>query len=58
VSGPDRQNVLITGCSSGIGAYLAGALHERGRYRVFATARGMEALPDRVFDLMVAGISR
>jgi NAD(P)-dependent dehydrogenase (short-subunit alcohol dehydrogenase family) len=31
--------VLITGCSSGIGACLAGAIHQRQGYRVFATAR-------------------
>lgn len=34
---PDK-NILITGCSSGIGLCVANALQERG-YRVFATAR-------------------
>ncbi|WP_176036597.1 SDR family oxidoreductase [Brucella tritici] len=38
-SGQNRQrNIIITGCSSGIGAYCTEALHERG-WRVFATAR-------------------
>ena len=35
--------ILITGCSSGIGAALAGEFHERG-HRVFATARRPESL--------------
>ncbi len=35
------KEVLITGCSSGIGHYCAYALHQEG-YRVFATARSME----------------
>ena len=34
----DRQSVLITGCSSGIGRCVADGLRARG-YRVFATAR-------------------
>ena len=34
----DGRSILITGCSSGIGDFTAGALKERG-YRVFATAR-------------------
>ncbi len=34
----DGRSILITGCSSGIGKFTAGALKERG-YRVFATAR-------------------
>lgn len=33
-----QKNILITGCSSGIGRCLAHGLRERG-YRVFATAR-------------------
>lgn len=33
-----QRTILITGCSSGIGAYCAQALKERG-WRVFATAR-------------------
>ncbi len=37
------RSVLITGCSSGIGASMAGYLHRRG-YRVFATARKTEDL--------------
>jgi NAD(P)-dependent dehydrogenase (short-subunit alcohol dehydrogenase family) len=35
--------ILITGCSSGIGAALAGEFHERG-HRVYATARRPESL--------------
>ncbi|MEO6697426.1 MAG: SDR family NAD(P)-dependent oxidoreductase, partial [Gammaproteobacteria bacterium] len=35
------KNVLITGCSSGIGLSLAEGLRERD-YRVFATARKLE----------------
>jgi NAD(P)-dependent dehydrogenase (short-subunit alcohol dehydrogenase family) len=49
------KSILITGCSSGIGACVARGLHARG-YRVFATARktadverlqneGLESLP-------------
>ena len=34
----ESKSVLITGCSSGIGAHLAHGLRERG-YRVFASAR-------------------
>ncbi|EFM57805.1 SDR family oxidoreductase [Brucella inopinata] len=37
-SADGKRSILITGCSSGIGAYCAAALHGRG-WRVFATAR-------------------
>ncbi len=33
-----QRNIIITGCSSGIGLCVAKGLKERG-YRVFATAR-------------------
>ncbi len=36
-----ERSILITGCSSGIGHYCAGALKEHG-WRVFATARNPE----------------
>lgn len=35
---PERKSIIITGCSSGIGAYCARALHAEG-WRVFATVR-------------------
>jgi len=38
-----QRTVLITGCSSGIGAALAAQLHRRG-LRVYATARRLETL--------------
>ena len=37
------KTILITGCSSGIGAALAQEFHQRG-HRVFATARRIETL--------------
>ena len=37
----ENRNILISGCSSGIGRHVAGQLQERG-YRVFATARKQE----------------
>lgn len=41
VSVPPSRTILITGCSSGIGAFCARALKQRG-WRVFATARKPE----------------
>ena len=38
-----QRSILITGCSSGIGAALAAELHKRGN-RVYATARRLETL--------------
>jgi NAD(P)-dependent dehydrogenase (short-subunit alcohol dehydrogenase family) len=38
-----QRTILITGCSSGIGAALAREFHERG-HRVYATARRRETL--------------
>lgn len=38
-----RKTILITGCSSGIGAALALEFHKRG-HRVFASARRIESL--------------
>ena len=38
---PDRRTIIVTGCSSGIGAYCARALHRDG-WRVFATVRRQE----------------
>ncbi len=35
---PDRRTIIVTGCSSGIGAYCARALRRDG-WRVFATVR-------------------
>jgi NAD(P)-dependent dehydrogenase (short-subunit alcohol dehydrogenase family) len=38
-----QRIILITGCSSGIGAAMAGEMHRRG-HRVYATARRVESL--------------
>ena len=46
-----KRNVLITGCSSGIGECVARGLHERG-YRVFASVRN----PDHLASFEQAGI--
>jgi NAD(P)-dependent dehydrogenase (short-subunit alcohol dehydrogenase family) len=44
VQGEDVQKtILITGCSSGIGAAMAGEFKQRG-HRVFATARRLDSL--------------
>ena len=49
-----RKTILITGCSSGIGAALAREFAKRG-HRVYATARRVEALgamePDGIHSL-------
>jgi NAD(P)-dependent dehydrogenase (short-subunit alcohol dehydrogenase family) len=50
-SAADRPSIIVTGCSSGIGAYCARALKAEG-WRVFATVRRQE---DRV-SLEVDGI--
>jgi NAD(P)-dependent dehydrogenase (short-subunit alcohol dehydrogenase family) len=47
----DQRTIIITGCSSGIGAYCARALHKDG-WRVFATVRK----PDDVAALEADGI--
>ncbi|HLK36670.1 MAG TPA: SDR family NAD(P)-dependent oxidoreductase, partial [Polyangiaceae bacterium] len=41
----EKQAVLVTGCSSGIGRALARALKASG-HRPFATARRLEAISD------------
>ncbi len=45
MTGPKQMNILITGCSSGIGRALAEEFCKRG-HRVFATARRLESLGD------------
>ena len=44
--------ILITGCSSGIGATMARSFHRRG-HRVYATARR----PDTLADLAAEGLA-
>ena len=39
----DRRSIIVTGCSSGIGAWCARALASDG-WRVFATVRRVEDL--------------
>jgi len=46
-----KRSILITGCSSGIGAFCAEALHQAG-WRVFATARK----PDDIAAIEAKGI--
>lgn len=46
-----RRSIIVTGCSSGIGAYCARALHAEG-WRVFATVRN----PDHLAALEQDGI--
>jgi NAD(P)-dependent dehydrogenase (short-subunit alcohol dehydrogenase family) len=40
---PHQKSIIVTGCSSGIGAHCARALHQEG-WRVFATVRKPEDL--------------
>ena len=47
----EKKNILITGCSSGIGKCVATGLAKRG-YRVFATARN----PKDVESLLAQGL--
>ena len=47
---PGGREVLVTGCSSGIGRHVVNGLKDRG-YRVFATARK----PEDVSALAAAG---
>jgi NAD(P)-dependent dehydrogenase (short-subunit alcohol dehydrogenase family) len=55
----EPKNILITGCSSGIGRSLAQGLQERG-YRVFATARqaaDVESLMQAGFESLVLDLN-
>ncbi|OJF92309.1 SDR family oxidoreductase [Pararhizobium antarcticum] len=45
----DKPSIIVTGCSSGIGAYCARALNADG-WRVFATVRRPEDLPSLEAD--------
>ncbi|WP_312419145.1 SDR family NAD(P)-dependent oxidoreductase, partial [Shinella sp.] len=45
----DRPSIIVTGCSSGIGAYCARALKAEG-WRVFATVRREEDLASLAAD--------
>ena len=45
----DQRTIVVTGCSSGIGAYCARALKADG-WRVFATVRKVEDLPSLEAD--------
>ncbi|TGT79233.1 SDR family NAD(P)-dependent oxidoreductase, partial [Mesorhizobium sp. M8A.F.Ca.ET.161.01.1.1] len=51
----EKPVIIITGCSSGIGAYCAGALHRDG-WRVFATVRriaDMAALENQGIETLI-----
>ena len=52
---PEKPVIIITGCSSGIGAHCAGALHRDG-WRVFATVRrivDMAALENEGIETLI-----
>jgi NAD(P)-dependent dehydrogenase (short-subunit alcohol dehydrogenase family) len=54
-----QLTILITGCSSGIGASLASELHKRG-HRVYATARRSDALTslaDKGLDTLLLDVN-